>query len=209
MRGYFTFLIVFAAFLLLVSLAQFNSNAKQSNAGSAIWVERYYQAQMNGKEAIAEAAREGAKSGAASFFTEYVAECVVAKVAARQPPEQPNFICLKKSVNTAAVDRIKQLDNAYFEGLHATLQLGEYDYGKCLTPCDKTVTSAANLLVDCNPDAGKLPKDAKYYEAADVLQYANSVAAITLHGNKITLVLDKRPWQDMPLQLGELQVSLE
>ncbi|MEM4359260.1 MAG: hypothetical protein QXT45_01890 [Candidatus Bilamarchaeaceae archaeon] len=69
MRGYFTFVIVFAAYLLLISLAQFNTNAKTSNLGATIWVERYYQVQMNAKEAIIEAAREGAKEGVTEYTT--------------------------------------------------------------------------------------------------------------------------------------------
>ena len=207
MRGYFTFLIVFAAFLLLISLAQFNTNAKTSNTGSAIWVERYYQAQMNGKEAIAEAAREGAKSGATSFFTDYIALCVAPKIAAHQPPDPPNLICLRKSVNTEAVDRITQLDGAYFEGLQATVQLGDHDYGKCATPCDKTVLAASDLLVDCNPDVTRLPTNANDYDAADIAGYAKSIASVAVHGDKITLVLSSKPWQDVALQLGELQVD--
>lgn len=79
MRGYFTFLIVFAAFLLLISLAQFNSNAKTSNAGSAIWVERYYQVQMNAKEAVVEAAREGAKQGFSDYFSSLTIDCGLKK----------------------------------------------------------------------------------------------------------------------------------
>ena len=76
MRGYLTFLIVFAAYLLLISLAQLNTNAKTSDLGSAIWVERYYQVQMNTKEAVVEAAREGAREGLKSYSVKFV-ECAV------------------------------------------------------------------------------------------------------------------------------------
>lgn|GEM_PF-4347879 len=63
MKGYFAFLIVFAAFALLISLAQLNLNSKSHDVSSAIWTERFYHIQMNVKEVITEAARQGALDG--------------------------------------------------------------------------------------------------------------------------------------------------
>lgn len=63
MKGYFTFLIVFAAFALLISLAELNLNSKTHNFSSAIKSERFYRVQMNVKEVLIEAARQGALEG--------------------------------------------------------------------------------------------------------------------------------------------------
>jgi len=62
-RGYFTFLIVFAAFALLLSLAQLNLNSKSHNLSGAIITEKFYRVQMNVKEVIIESARQGAQKG--------------------------------------------------------------------------------------------------------------------------------------------------
>ncbi len=63
MKGYFTFLIVFAAFALLLSLVQLNLNSKSHDTSTAIWTERFYRVQMNVKEVLIEASREGAEEG--------------------------------------------------------------------------------------------------------------------------------------------------
>jgi len=63
LKGYFGFLIVFAAFALLLSLVEFNLNSKSHDLSSAITSEKLYSIQMNVKEVVIEAAREGAKEG--------------------------------------------------------------------------------------------------------------------------------------------------
>lgn len=63
MRGYFTFLIVFAAFALLLSLTQLNLNSKSHNLSGAITTEKFYRVQMNAKEVVIESARQGAQKG--------------------------------------------------------------------------------------------------------------------------------------------------
>ncbi len=63
LKGYFAFLIVFAAFALLISLAQLNLNSKVHDSSKAIWTERFYRVQMNVKEVLIEAARQGALEG--------------------------------------------------------------------------------------------------------------------------------------------------
>jgi len=68
LKGYFGFLVVFAAFALLLSLVEFNLNSKSHDLSSAITSEKLYGIQMNVKEVIIEAAREGAKEG----FNNYV-----------------------------------------------------------------------------------------------------------------------------------------
>ena len=54
-------MIVFAAFALLLSLAQLNLNSKSHNLSGAIITEKFYRTQMNVKEVIIESARQGAQ----------------------------------------------------------------------------------------------------------------------------------------------------
>ena len=56
-------MVVFAAFALLLSLAQLNLNSKSHNLSGAIVTEKFYRTQMNVKEVIIESARQGAQEG--------------------------------------------------------------------------------------------------------------------------------------------------
>lgn len=84
MRGYFTFLIVFAAFALLISLAQLNLNSKSHNLSGAIVTEKFYRTQMNVKEVITESARQGAQAG----FDAYAATHTLAACGSPQTQSQ-------------------------------------------------------------------------------------------------------------------------
>ncbi|MEM4208444.1 MAG: hypothetical protein QW153_02565 [Candidatus Bilamarchaeaceae archaeon] len=141
MRGYLTFVIVFAACLLILSLAQFNVTSKYSNMGRSIWVESYYQHEMNVKEAIFEAAREGAVEGIINYAREYVTTCVASRPEA---PSPPNIDCLKIRINEKAVDKIKALDNQRLDGaLIKVLIRSDYEpliQQKCMTPCPQSQT---------------------------------------------------------------------
>jgi len=83
LKGYFGFLVVFAAFALLLSLVEFNLNSKSHDLSSAITSEKLYGIQMNVKEVIIEAAREGAKEGFDNYTaTHSVAACSDLKASA-------------------------------------------------------------------------------------------------------------------------------
>ncbi len=93
MRGYFTFLIVFVSFALLLSLVQLNLNSKTHDQSKAIWTERFYRVQMNVKEVLLEAAREGALDG----FNSY---CSIT------PPDKYNEIFAKQVAVNGALGKI-------------------------------------------------------------------------------------------------------
>ena len=96
MRGYFAFLIVFAAFALLISLVELNLNSKSHNLSAAIVTEKFYRVQMNVKEVLIEAARQGAVEGFGEYTaTHNTAICV-------QNPNHPN--CFKKDEAAAAAE---------------------------------------------------------------------------------------------------------
>ena len=62
MRGYFSFILVFASVLLLLNLFHSFSDLND-NYSKEIAIEKAYQLQLNAKEAIMEAARQGARQG--------------------------------------------------------------------------------------------------------------------------------------------------
>lgn len=106
LRGYFTFLIVFAAFALLISLAELNLNSKTHNLSSAITTEKFYRIQMNVKEVIVESARQGAQQG----FDAYAATHTEA--ACMESPNHP--ACFKsrdaqESADNAALLKIEMV----------------------------------------------------------------------------------------------------
>jgi len=118
MRGYFTFLIVLAACLLIVSLFQFNINSKYSNTGRAIWVERYHQTEMNVKEAIVEAAREGAREGLAAYIS-----CLLSSAITSKKMPVPDINCIKIYVNYFAVEKIASINGAAIDNMAINLDI--------------------------------------------------------------------------------------
>jgi hypothetical protein len=96
LKGYFTFLIVFAAFALLLSLVQLNLNSKSHDTSTAIWTERFYRVQMNVKEVIVEAAREGAADG-------FDAYCAVT------PPDEFSSSTATASINAGIMDKMAEV----------------------------------------------------------------------------------------------------
>jgi len=165
MRGYFTFLIVFAAYLLLISLAQFNTNAKTSNLGSAIWVERYYQVQLNAKEAVVEASREGVRDGLTSYTTKFL-ECAIAEcsaecsacitvagcalcsecIADKIADLSKSTPCIQREINAKSIEKIKSLDSAVFDPeITVDIELHDYEDDTCLNVCDP---SSADQHID-------------------------------------------------------------
>jgi hypothetical protein len=160
-------LIVFAAFLLLISLANYNVNAKTNNLGSAIWVERYYQAEMNAKEAVIEAARQGAVEGAEAYFTS-AAQCT------NPPYTYPNIQCLGKDINSKAIEAIEEIDGKTFDGLLVSVQLtGIYEDDACQTSCDPAM--AGNLII--NPVYSGSPSD------------LSSIGKIHMEGQQILIIV--------------------
>ena len=234
MRGYFTFLIVFAAFLLLISLAQFNTNAKTSNLGPAIWVERYYQVQMNAKEAVVEAAREGAKEGFFQYSAE-LTECAIAECAPKcgvttvaaagcfagcVPSEIAGSYssdCLQRKVNSVAAEKIKSLNNFEFDSEIAVeiVVSSSVDTDTCM-PCDSNLGPLNDAVVELSYLAGTN----KFLNFSDESLYENyalgklndsieekfgfSVADITIYGNKITLNLEHSDWDTVSVDMTRM-----
>ncbi len=110
MRGYVTFLIVFAAFALLISLVELNLNSKTHNLSDAIMSERFYRLQMNVKEVVVEAARQGAQEGFQSYAaTHWQSAC----------PDDPQY-CFKQpdaeaSAEFHALEKIREAVNTDFD----------------------------------------------------------------------------------------------
>ena len=118
MKGYFGFLVVFAAFALLLSLVEFNLNSKSHDLSSAITSEKLYGIQMNVKEVIIEAAREGAKEG----FNKYVeGPPFPHSAAACSDPKASACCCFRVleantfTVNGASAKLSSVLSNAIFD----------------------------------------------------------------------------------------------
>ncbi len=233
MRGYFTFLVVFAACLLLISLAQFNTSAKTSDLGSAIWVERYYQVQINAKEAVVEAARQGAREG---FFqySEELAACAVRdctpKCGALAVAAAPCFAgcvpaeiagsysddCLQRKINSVAAEKINLLDGAVFDPeIKVSIALSAADTDTC-TPCksDKGPVSDGVVMMSYLPGANKFPDfdDENLYRniALDELdesindKFSSSAADITIRGDKITITLEHGGWDAVSAEMPDI-----
>jgi len=234
MRGYFTFLIVFAAFLLVISLAQFNTNAKTSNLGPAIWVERYYQVQLNAKEAVVEAAREGAREGFFLYSAE-LTECAIAKCtpecgattiaaagcfAGCVPSEIAGSYsgdCLQRKINSAAVEKIKSLNNIEFDSEIAVevVVSASVDTDTCM-PCNSDLGPLGDAVAELSYTAGAN----KFLNFSDESLYENyalgklndsieetfgfSVADIMIYGNKITLNLEHSGWDTVSVDMSRM-----
>jgi len=192
MRGYFTFLIVFAAFLLLISLAQFNTNAKTSNLGPAIWVERYYQVQMNAKEAVAEASREGVRDGLTSYTAKFLecatvecaakcsacitvagcalcGECIESKIAdlSKSTP------CIKREINAKSIEKIKSLDSAGFDPeISVGISLQDYEDSTCINVCNPSSADQhvddAKLIVSPTLNVGNLSFTTEFIDSIEL-----------------------------------------
>ncbi len=67
MRGYLSFILVFIAVLLLLSLLRLHDASYSTDLSKAVAAERTYAVQMNAKESVIEAARQGALGG----FSDY------------------------------------------------------------------------------------------------------------------------------------------
>jgi len=154
MRGYLTFLVVFAACLLLVSLFQFNANAKYSNSASAIWIERYNQAEMNIKEAIVEAVREGAVEGVYEYAKAYVDSGCPGRLAEGDLSAVPNMDCIEYYVNKKSVEKIKGLDGRETDGMKFLISIDPiYELNEAedvceRMPCGSTPQITQKLVVE-------------------------------------------------------------
>ncbi len=162
MRGYLTFLIVFAACLLTISLIQFDINAKYSNSAGALWTERYYQAEMNIKEAVIEAAREGAVEGVVSYCESYAASDCSKRLADGDVSAVPNIDCIEYYVNKKAVEKINSLNGLETDGMAFFISvdpLYSLSYSICETqPCGITQPSDEKRVVSVfNVDLSNLP----------------------------------------------------
>jgi len=147
MRGYFTFLIVLAACLLIVSLFQFNINSKYSNTGRAIWVDRYHQTEMNVKEAIVEAAREGVIEGTLQYAFIYY-ECLQAAAApGNQKAVVPSVSWLKKCMNEYAYKKIVSLNDLEVDGMKIKVSLSP-QYNPDLSPLSCSPSNSASICGD-------------------------------------------------------------
>lgn len=80
---------MFAAFALLISLAELNLNSKTHNLSGAIVTEKFYRAHMNAKEIIIESARQGAQEGFDSYAATHSASACL------ESPNNP--ACFKSS----------------------------------------------------------------------------------------------------------------
>jgi len=156
MRGYFTFLIVLAACLLIVSLFQFNINSKYSNTGRAIWVERYHQTEMNVKEAIVEAAREGVIEGTLQYAINYVSKCLPAATTPETSEMAiPSTAWLEKCINDHVYNKIVSLDKREVDGMKIKLSLSsQYDPDSSQPSCPYHTPSLT--CADSEPDINNL-----------------------------------------------------
>lgn len=76
MRGYLSFLLAFASVFLILSFIEASEQSGKISFSKAIAAERAYQAQMNAKEAVLEAAHDGAAEGFRIYnSTHTVAAC--------------------------------------------------------------------------------------------------------------------------------------
>lgn len=216
MKGYFTFFIVFAASLLIISLAQFNISSKYSNYGKAIWVESYYQSEMNIKEAIFEAAREGAIEGVYSYVGNYIAKCV-----AMQPeaPSPPNLDCLKIELNKKAVEKIKSLDNQKAENLVFRVSIGpDYDpvfQPSCLSPCPPESPPYINYVVLPSLDPLKF-KDFMYNYNSNLFylgidnkkEVATFITDLVITENAIMVTMSREGLEDVSFPIPQAKVKI-
>lgn len=168
MRGYFSFLIVFAACLLLVSLVQFNVNSKYSNPAGSLWVERYYQAEMNIKEAIVEAAREGAVEGIIAYSEIYSSSGCAARLADGDLTATPNLDCVEYYINKRAVEKISALDGSETDGMRFAVMIdpqyasAAYDNICETQPCGVIAPPAGKKVVGVfDLDPASLPLDSQ------------------------------------------------
>lgn len=162
MRGYLTFLIVFAACLITISLIQFNMNAKYSNSARALWTERYYQAEMNIKEAIVEAVREGAAEGVISYCESYVYYGCAERLATGDASAAPNIDCVEYYVNKKVVEKIGSLNGLETDGMTFFISIDpsySLSYSSCETnPCGISSPSNEQRVVSVfNVDLSNLP----------------------------------------------------
>ena len=192
MRGYFTFLIVFAAFLLLISLAQFNTSAKTSNLGPAIWVERYYQVQMNAKEAVVEASREGVRDGLTSYTAKFIGcaavecaakcsacitvagcalcgECIEDKIA----DLSKSVPCIQREINAKSIEKIRSLNNADFDSeIDVCIYFEDYEEKTCLNVCnpssDDQDVDNAKLVVNPTINIGNLSFSTEFIDSIEL-----------------------------------------
>lgn len=63
MKGFFSFIILFALVLLIIQSSSYFSDSDSFSTDKLIYIERIYQLEMNLKESIEEGAREGAIEG--------------------------------------------------------------------------------------------------------------------------------------------------
>ncbi|NYZ77274.1 hypothetical protein H0O02_03085 [Candidatus Micrarchaeota archaeon] len=121
MRGYFAFLIVFAAFALLISLAELNLSSKSHNLSAAITAEKFYRTQMNVKEVLIEAARQGAAGGFDAYAaTHNEAACLAGDAA--------HCFSSRDAENAAGLAAIAKMQlviaGADFDGVDVEVQFG-------------------------------------------------------------------------------------
>jgi hypothetical protein len=84
MRGYLSFILVFASLILLLTLLQAFSRSVDSNLSKEIAMGRAYHIQLNVRDAVLEAAAQGARDGFLEYTVLHVAEGDFDPAAARE-----------------------------------------------------------------------------------------------------------------------------
>jgi len=122
MRAFLSFLIVFAAFAIILTILSASISTKQLNLSKSIEIERMHAIQMNIKELIIESARLGANTGLIEYLESRIAEGKIlnkpviineeeAKIAARKKSQE----YLKNIIKPEFYDNFDRLYENVFE----------------------------------------------------------------------------------------------